>query len=83
MKNIFIYDDSDKARVSEPQIIIQNNNTLTVDGIQEIKDYSCDKVIMSLGKINVTVTGDSLVICTMDTRRITLSGNIFSVSFSS
>lgn len=82
MKNIFSYDESYGVRGRLPEIIFSGNKAVTVDAVREILDYSSDKISLSLGSLILTFVGDDMTICSLGCERITLSGNILSLSFS-
>lgn len=83
MKNIFIYDESESIRGRLPEIIFSGNSAVTVDCVKEILEYTSEKVRLSLGRLTICFCGDCLSICSLGSERITLTGSILSVSFSS
>lgn len=81
MMKIFTYDESEKNG-SLPEIILSGNSSVAVDGVEEITQYSPEKVTVRLKKICLTIEGDSLIIGSLGCERITVSGSILSISFS-
>lgn len=82
MMKILTYDESEKNS-SLPEIILSGNSSLTVDGVEEITSYVPEKISLRLKKICLSVEGDCLSICELGCERLTVMGNILSLSFSS
>lgn len=83
LKSIFLYDDGKDGLILSPEIILTGNKKATVEGMNEIIEYTSDTVKLSLGKMILSFSGDSLSITELENERITVSGDIFSLSFSS
>lgn len=82
MMKIFSFDESER-NCHLPEIILSGNSFLTVDGVEEITEYTCERICIRLKKLCLSVEGDSLIIGSLGGERLTISGNILSVSFSS
>lgn len=83
LKSIFLYDDGKDGLTLSPEITLTGNKKATVEGMSEIIEYTSDTVKLSLGKMMLSFSGDSLSITELENERITVSGDIFSLSFSS
>lgn len=81
MKNIFSYDEISGADLSMPEIVLRGNRRIEIENVEEILCLEEGCVKLCLGRISVTVCGDCLKVGTLGAHRITLTGNILSVSF--
>lgn len=82
MKKIFTFgNDTESIRIL-PEMILRLNEYAEIDCVREICEYSGEHIKLSLGKIYVTFCGSSLEICSLDCERLSISGNIISISFS-
>lgn len=66
-----------------PEIVLRGNGRVEIEGVKEILCLSEECVKLSLGKICLSVCGDCLCVGALCDGRITLTGNILNLSFSS
>ena len=83
MKNIFTYSENEKVGFIEPSVILESNRRAEIDKVSAIEEYTSQRVRMNLGKIILTIEGDDLSIGELSSERVTLTGSILSLSFSS
>lgn len=62
--------------------IEMNGNECLVDGLKSVVEYSDDKIVISLGKKNITFFGDDLHINSFTREGAVIQGNIISMEFS-
>lgn len=68
-------------KVYATEICISDNNEVTVDGAEQIIEYSTDNVKISLGKNIVNIAGDGLCIRHLSCRKLVVSGCVLQVDF--
>lgn len=68
-------------KVHATEICIFDNKEVMIDGAQQILEYSCDNVKISLGKNAVRVTGDNLCIRTLSCRQLVVCGYVLQIEF--
>lgn len=83
LKSIFLFEEERDSLKLPPEIILTGNKKATIEGMKEIIEYSPDTVKISTGKLFLSFSGDSLSITNLENERLIVSGDIFSLSFSS
>lgn len=81
LKNPSLYYERKNMSVS-PEIVLSGNRKAVFDFVGEICEYSPERISLTVGKLIVTLTGVCLSICDLGTGRLTVCGDILSLSFS-
>lgn len=70
------------ALYGHPVLHVDCGGGLEIENCRGILQYDAEKLKLDMGKINVTVEGDGLVVDTYRKTMITVHGRVFSIHFS-
>lgn len=67
--------------VYRPQITLQGNRLVIVEGHQKILRYQCDELVLDCNKLRVSIQGDALCITSFCRESMVIAGQIRCVRY--